>query len=293
MDSFQMSGGPASSRVTSQGELSAPAGFQIGSSAEGEVDHHLDATHSRCVDLANTIDEIREQWRRRQAWHRAEKSLTLQSKALCRRLVGGEIKEAGKLYDAALGKGDHDLSSVALAAIFPLIEARKTIDAHRKLVERRLAKLAKGLPVAPWVISVRGFGLPSLAAIVGEAGDLSAYANPAKLWKRMGLAVMPDGSRQRRVAGEAALEHGYSPSRRSVAWNLGAVIVKVGGPYRLIYDARKVYETERVATKGHAHNRAQRYAEKRLLRDLWIAWRQAPGGHEDHVTQMRRVAGRP
>jgi hypothetical protein len=113
----------------------------------------------------------------------------------------------------------------------------------------------------------------SLAAIVGEAGDLSNYANPAKLWKRLGLAVMPDGTRQRRVTGVEGLEHGYSPARRSVVWNIGACIVKAGGPLKAVYDARKVYETPRVETKGHAHNRAQRYVEKRFVRDLWIAWR--------------------
>lgn len=224
-----------------------------------------------------TIDEIREQWRRRQAWHRAEKALTLQAKALCRRLAAGDLKEAEKMYSAAYGKGSHDMADIALAATFPLVEARDSVAKHRAAVEKRLVKLAKQLPVAPYVESVRGVGLASLAAIVGEAGDLSNYSTPAKLWKRMGLAVMPDGGRQRRISGDAALEHGYSPTRRSVVWNIGACIVKAGGPLKAIYDARKVYETERVETKAHAHNRAQRYIEKRFVRDLWVAWRKAEG----------------
>lgn len=258
--------------------------------ASAEADQWSDVTHTSCVDLGETIDEIREQWRRRQAWHRAEKSLTLQAKALCRRLVGGDIKDAGKLYDAALGKGEHDLAHIALAAIFPLTEARDGVETHRKLVEKRLAKLAKELPVAPWVEGVRGVGLASLAGIIGEAGDLSNYPNPAKLWKRLGLAVMPDGTRQRKVGGEAALEHGYSPARRSVVWNIGACIVKAGGPLKAVYDARKVYELERVETKGHAHNRAQRYVEKRFVRDLWSAWRKAGGDHFGIDAQISSVA---
>lgn len=219
--------------------------------------------HSSNADPA-TVAEIREQWRRRQAWHRAEKSLTLQAKGLCRRLVGGDIKEAAKLYDAAKGKGEHPLAHIALAAIFPLTEARDGVERHRKLVERRLEKLAKTLPVAPWVVSIRGVGLASLAAIVGEAGDLSTYSTPAKLWKRLGLAVMPDGTRQRRIGGADAIAHGYSPQRRSVVWNIGACIVKAGGPLKEAYDARKLIELERVETRGHAHNRAQRYIEKRF-----------------------------
>lgn len=232
------------------------------------------ATHPRAAASPDTIAEIREQWRRRQAWHRAEKALTLQVKAICRRLAGGEIKDADKLYRAAI-KGDdaHPLATTALAAIFPLVEARDGMEKHRKAVERRLAKIAKTLPVAPWIESVRGVGIASLAAVVGECGDLSEYDNPAKVWKRMGLAVMGDGTRQRRIGGAEAMEHGYSPSRRSIAWNIGECIVKAGGPYKELYDARKVYEAERVETKAHAHNRAKRYVEKRVLRDLWRAWR--------------------
>ena len=245
-----------------------------GSASGGEVDRFLSVTHKADVDLA-VISEIREQWRRRQNWHRAEKSLTLQAKALCRRLTRGDKKEAELLFKAALGKGElHHLADVAFGAIFPLIEARKGLEKHRKAVEKRLEKLAASLPVAPWVDSVRGFGLLSLAGIVGEAGDLSAYANPAKLWKRMGVAVMPDGGRQRRIAGDEAIEHGYSPSRRSLVWAIGDCLIKQGDAYRSIYDVRKVLEAERVETKGHAHNRAKRYMEKRLLLDLWRAWRQ-------------------
>lgn len=245
---------------------------------EGEVGLAMVDAQSRSVDLANQIAEIREQWRRRQAWHRAEKSLTLQAKALCRRLAeGGDKKEADVIYKAALGKGSHAMADIALAAMLPLDEARKAIETHRKAVEKRLTKLAAELPVAGWVQGVRGVGLLSLAAIVGEAGDLSAYANPAKLWKRLGLAVMPDGTRQRRIGGVDALDHGYSPARRSVVWNIGACIVKAGGPLKAIYDARKVYEAERVETKAHAHNRAQRYVEKRFLKDLWSVWRRGGG----------------
>lgn len=255
-----------------------------------EVGHDLGVTHNPNADLAPIIAEIREQWRRRQAWHRAEKSLTLQAKALCRRLTAGDKKKAGVLYDAALGDGDHSLAATALAAILPLVEARDSVEKARKAVQKRLRELAGQLPVAPWVKSVRGFDLPSLAAIVGEAGDLGTYSNPAKLWKRFGLAVMGDGSRQRRVSGVDALEHGYSPSRRSVMWNVGDCLVRASGPLKMLYNERKAIEAERVETKAHAHNRAKRYIEKRLLRELWSAWRTAGGDQVGVDSQSRNVA---
>lgn len=240
--------------------------------AASQIDQTEGDTPSMSVDLALIIAEIREQWRRRQAWHRAEKSLTLQAKALCRRLaVEGDKTEADKIYSAALGKGEHAHAETALAAIFPLVEGRKSVETARKQVEKRLAKLAADLPAAKWVSETRGFGIASLAAIVGEAGDLSDYATVAKLWKRMGLAVMPSG-RQRKVIGAEGVEHGYSPTRRSVVWTIGDCIIKAGGPYKELYNSRKEYERPRVETKIHAHNRAKRYMEKRILRDLWLTW---------------------
>lgn len=269
-----------------------------------EFDHCTCDAHTDNVELAphhtDAINEIREQWRRRQAWHQQEKSLTLSAKAMCRRLVAkgeekAELKDADALYAAMLGKGAHPLSEVAFGATFPIIEARDCIERHRKAVEKRLAKLAASLPIAEFIKTdqMRGVGIGSLAAVIGEAGDLGAYANPAKLWKRMGLAVMPDG-RQRRIAGAAALLHGYSPRRRSVMWNIGDCIVKAGGPLRQLYDERKAVEHAKATaegltvapaakipkasadlfrSEGHVHNRAKRYVEKRVLLLLWRAWR--------------------
>jgi hypothetical protein len=275
--------------------------------------------------LNRTIDTIREQWKRRQAWHRAEKSLTLQAKSMCRRLahhqLGNDtemkkvITEAEAIYTSALNGGTHKLAATALSAMAPLIQGRSVIEPMRLSVEKELSKLAKKLPIAPWVDNVNGFGLGSLAAVVGEAGDLGNYSNPAKLWKRMGLAVMGDGQRQRKVEGSAAIEHGYCPPRRSMVWNIGDTVLKTQlrrvkdvdgnkteeviatGPYGELYLQRKAYEIakakeqgltvcpaakipkgkeEHYRSDGHIHNRAKRYIEKRLLRDLWQAWRELP-----------------
>ena len=50
------------------------------------------------------------------------------------------------------------------------------------------------------------------------------------------------------------------------------------GPYGKAYLDRKRYELERDPgmSKMHAHNRATRYMEKRLLKHLWQAWRRQP-----------------
>ena len=253
-------------------------------------------THPARAD-PELIDAIREQWKRRVAWHRAEKSLTLQAKAICRRLCGGCKTEAERVFKAAHGKGEHDLASIAFAATWPLIEARNVLEAQRKAVEKHLEKVVKALPVYGWVQQTRGVGPLMLAGIVGEAGDVGSYKSVSALWKRMGLAVMPSG-RQRRIAGVEALEHGYSPERRSLMWNIGACVLKaqvrkdpedeekrIGLDYLgQLYLERKAYEADRVESKAHAHNRAQRYIEKRFLRQLYAAWQR--GGHEIEGTQQ-------
>lgn len=267
-------------------DISGPLSFENHGNAAGSGEGHTTAeAHSRAADPA-IIDTIREQWRRRQAWHRAEKSLTLQAKALCRRLCGGDKGEAEKIFRSVVAGGDHELTIVATGAIFPLLEARASLEKQRKTVERQLEKLAKSLPVWEWVATVRGVGPLSLAGVVGEAGDVGSYKSVSALWKRMGLAVI-NGGRQRRVAGAEAIEHGYSAERRSLVWNIGGCIIKSGGELRAVYDARKEYEAERVETKAHAHNRAKRYMEKRFLRQLYAAWR---GGHTSSATHRNCAA---
>jgi hypothetical protein len=147
---------------------------------------------------------------------------------------------------------------------------------------KQMIALAKTLPV--WEAfgkDVRGFGAASLAVIIGEAGELSNYSSRAKLWKRMGLAVM-NGVRQGGLPSSASkddwIAHGYNRQRRSRMWNIGDTLIKGNKDrYRELYLKRKRYEVERDPSIKPivAHRRAQRVMEKAFLCDLWIAWRRA------------------
>lgn len=248
-------------------------------------------TDARAID--QSCNNLRELHRQRQDMHRAEKSMTLRIKAICRRLCDGDKTEADKVYKAMTGKTEHDLSMNAIAISAPFIYCRGHLKEQRTAIEKRMASEAKSLPVAEWIENTRGIGIGSLAAIVGEAGNLSNYSTVSKLWKRMGLAVI-NGERQRKVAGAGAIEQGYCPSRRSVMWTIGDSMFRSGGWYADFCRDRKVFEVEKAKqvgvevvpsakipkgresefmSKGHVHNRAKRYMEKRLLRDLWRAWR--------------------
>ena len=115
-------------------------------------------------------------------------------------------------------------------AIMPLLAASEPLERQRAVYEKELTKLGKELPIAHMADRIKGVNTKTLAVIVGECGDLSAYEKGiAGIWKRAGLAVI-DGERQRKKASkEEALIHGYSPSRRSVFWNIGDALLKSQG----------------------------------------------------------------
>jgi len=257
--------------------------------------HYMSDAGPGGLPLARLIDTIRENWRVRQNWVKSQTSLINQMHGYCRRLAALKLgdgatkkaitSEAQKIYRAAHGKGEHEMAAKALFAMTPQLRAYSSLAPDRAAIEKTLIGLAGKLPAVAWVKSMRGFGLLSFAGIVGEAGALHKYRGPAKLWKRMGLAVMPDGQRQRKVKEkEEGTAQGYSPARRSLMWTIGDCIIraqkKTNGPLYQLYTSRKAktLASSRGWTKKHAHNDAKRIIEKRLLRDLWRAWRDAMNG---------------
>lgn len=134
-------------------------------------------------------------------------------------------------------------------------------------IERKIKAVVEQSAFQTFVKGTRGFGAVSCGSILGEAGDLRNYGNPGKLWKRMGLAVV-DGKAHRKVRGENTQ---FPARRRELMFRTGDALIKQGAKYRQVYLDRKALELEQnpTLTPQHAHRRAQRYMEKRLLRDLW------------------------
>ena len=234
---------------------------------ESVIDHPTDD------DLGRLI----EQWRQRQDIRRAENRLNLQCQAICRRASGGDKETAAKLWGQI--KKDQCTDIGLLLILEPYRTAMAHLDADAKAIEKDLAKQVRKVPLwCDFGKDVKGLGELSMAGFLGEAGrPVTDYRSVSALWKRFGLAVIGD-QRQRRVADAAlALEHGYSPQRRSYAYVLATNLLRAqgsDGPYRKIYDARKEIEAAKDGiTKAHAHNRAMRYMVKELLKHIWVAAR--------------------
>lgn len=236
--------------------------------------------------LSPLIDEIR-------YWHRRRCFAMDTRKAMDQRLLSlikvafgwtpnlpkAERDAIAERAEETINRGEGEFAKV----IELTHQAREPFDLIEGEALERMTALAEQLPAwQSFGLGVRGFGAPSLAVIVGEAGDLSIYDNPSKIWKRMGLAVF-NGKRQgglpKGAPKEEWIAHGYSRQRRSRMWVIGDTLIKGNrdGIYRRVYLERKAYEIARDPDIKpiKAHRRAQRYMEKRLLRDLWQAWRRA------------------
>jgi hypothetical protein len=286
----------------------------VSSETEGGVLPGCDVQPPHDSALDQTISKIVYLWRQRQRWHRAEKTLILQGKALCRALCKGDKAEGSALFDKAQEGGDVDIAT--MAALTPFLASIKHFETPRKDLEKQINKLTKELPAYEWIESIKGIGALSYGGLIGEAGNLTNYPGVSHLWKRMGIAVIGD-KRQRRVSDkEEALIHGYSPSRRSHLWNIGNGLIGAMGhgprpmvgeditlrsewtEYQQMFVARCRYECEthpdlfKMATvekngetlesyPKHVQARAKRYVEKKFLRDLHARWRKEVLGIRD------------
>lgn len=243
----------------------APAGSYIYPSCEDRA---------RREPAGALVSEIREVHRMREDILQAELKLGQKVWAICYRITGSKAGANRMKANLERGKPSADLAATAAG---PLRVAQLTLAAERKGIEAELRKLGAQLPIVEWAENTRGLSVFGIAMIVGECGDPTSYRSEAALWKRMGVAVMPNGQRQRLVAGdaEAAVENGYNPRRRSVLFRVGSALVKcANGPYREFYlrEKMRLADLHPDRTKKHLHLAAQRHMEKRLLRDLRRAW---------------------
>ena len=176
-----------------------------------------------------------------------------------------------------------------------------------KVYEKEMVKIAKQMPLHDWFTKTNGCGTISLGILLAETGDLSNYANPAKVWKRMGLSVRDGEAEKNKTKGENT---GYSKRRRMISHRISSTVVMKKSHYQDIYKERKKYELERdekgynklfveanrasmlkhYTAKSNQERiknnqmplfvldlRAHRYMVKRLISDLWGEWTKQRG----------------
>lgn len=270
--------------------------------------------------LADLLREITADVALRRDFLVPEGDMTRRIKAKHRTFAYRRLKAAGKIKEgqrkfpkptqADIAGADSEYKAYYLA--------RAALTEAKNNTERELLRCVARLPqdFLRWVDSVRGFGRLSAAQILAELGveglltGPRLYTSKSQIFKRMGLArvQMPDGSVEtqgRRQGKEAAELHGFNPRRRSTMFVIGNNLVNQNdGEYRALYDDMKRRETEKATSAGltvrpankipkgkaaayrsemHIHIRAKRYIEKRLLKNLWQAWRRAMASLPDRA----------
>ena len=230
------------------------------------------------------------------------------------------LKAAGDMIRSVRSEGVTETEKHVAPLILSTLSAIDGFNLQIAAYESEMEQLAKQLPVASWVAepSQRGFGILTLAKIVGECGDLNNYPAPGKLWKRMGCAPfesrgqmkMPSTWRGSKpsLSAEEWEECGYNPRRRSLAYLISDGLIKqnADGPYRARYDQAKARAAEvhpewtvcktckgtGKSSRGtkcsnkcdngkvmmHCHMHAALLCSKLLLKNLWIEW--TDGGND-------------
>ena len=209
-------------------------------------------------------------------------------------------REVKKIIDAARdGAGDQRIVELVLT----VEKGREPFDALRSGCEKRMEELAETLPAAEWIKTIRGAGMLGFATIVAEAGDLSNYPNPAKLWKRLGFAPYDglagsswkrESWRPRKLTAEEWTDNPFSGERYALihqiaVWLINAQWIgaaksetgegKPNGPYGQIYFDRRAFTatTHPDWTKQHSRMDGLRVAMKSFLKDLNLEWRARAG----------------
>lgn len=222
----------------------------------------------RSTPAGETVTQIMDLSRTRNTWQQARNRLHLHALALCRSFCAGDKAEAVKLFKATASGDDIRL----LGLVGPMIEDIERWTERLKPVEKRLADLISGTPIADYIKTTKGLGALSMATLIGHTGPFSQYATVSKLWRRLGLCVSEDGSSRGAliVPGVADIR-----PRRAAAYVIGCGMIKAGNAdFRACYDKHKARAMdEKGWAKARAHNHGMRVATKYLIKKMWQEWK--------------------
>jgi hypothetical protein len=211
------------------------------------------------------------------------------------RLANRRIADGVKRVTPAKFKGN-DL--IATYAEFVMIsQYEKLCDGERDGQKAILSALSEIPVYCEFLADVKGVG-PIMAGVIISEIDISRARYPSSLWKYAGLDVCRDGRGRSRRADhleetEYTNKDGEQATKRGLTFNpflktkligvLGPSFLKVGARSKyagIYYDYKNRLESSPAhseKTKGHRHNMAIRYAVKRFLVDLYVAWRSDEG----------------
>ena len=189
------------------------------------------------------------------------------------------LTEAGKITEKGLAGKLTEGNAAVVVMMGAFAASLAPINATIKSLEKQICTVVRTLPIWAWAKGERGIAECSIAAVVALLGDPGTYANPAKVWKRLGLSVTNAAEvGERNPLGSAMKNplHGYSPLKRSTTYVIGTCMVKSKHPMvESVLKPRRAHTatTHPDWTKGRSNNDGMRIMVKKWLVVFWKAWR--------------------
>jgi len=198
-------------------------------------------------------------------------------------------------------KEDKEITLLKTQDDIRIFEAFDHMRASEDIYAELVAKELVNYPFYNYyLVNVHGVG-PRMAGVILSEIDITKCNSIAALHKYCGVDVVvyedDDGvihseGRSRRKAHLVDKEYidmeGELVKTKGITFNpfvktkllgvLGPSFIKMGGPYRTVYDNYKqrldMHPNWEGKSKGHKHNAAVRYMIKEFLADMWTYWRQ-------------------
>jgi len=228
-----------------------------------------------------------------------EDTLSKEDKNLISGIRADHKTIAGGLLDLSSKKQFKAHGVISSYTEFTLVAQYMALEISEKRHFKTLEDVLEDFPVYIEILKpISGIG-PAMAGVIIAEVDIKRAEYPSSLWKLSGLDVAEDGKGRSRkqehlIDVEYINKAGNPDTRKSITFNpflktkltgvLGPSFIKQG-PFRSKY--AKAYQDykyrlehhadHKEKTKMHRHRMAIRYAVKRFLVDLHIAWRQLEG----------------
>ena len=212
-------------------------------------------------------------------------------------------KETAKLIKKALKELGYDENEITKQRDLAL--AQHSTYQLFDIMKNEIAKALTGelIKMPLWnnyLQNVVGISTLTASKLIYLVKDVTRFANPSKLMKYSGLAVI-DGVPDKPKRGE---ELHYDPTLKALLLGvIGDNFIKSGSQYRKIYDERKAYtaqhrpewginpKTKKENYKAHYHADARRIMVKRFVTEFWKAGWLAEGREVPTEPYAVRILG--
>jgi len=142
---------------------------------------------------------------------------------------------------------------------------------EEQFYEKQLQQMINDHPAWDWAKQVKGVGLTTVGRIIAKT-DIKRVSTVSEMWAHCGFGLEPDGTRQRKRAGQPI---NYDAQLQSNCVILGESLLRQRDTYYEYYLNQK--EIHSGLTPAHRHNRAFRHMIKLFLSHFWQTWREAEG----------------